>query len=136
MQHTVPNHWMDKLIISLLRTARACVRRVVQMCLPMMFLVSSIFNDTRVRPCHTRVQVRLLRPDVEPTAQTAAAAALSLLASRDMVIQDSVRYLGGIELLVDLLASPDAYLSEVARCGRVCMCAHDGCVDLLAVICV
>uniref|UniRef100_A0A7S3RAC6 SAM domain-containing protein n=1 Tax=Dunaliella tertiolecta TaxID=3047 RepID=A0A7S3RAC6_DUNTE len=59
--------------------------------------------------------VRLLRPDVEPTAQTAAAAALSLLASRDMVIQDSVRYLGGIEFLVDLLASPDAYLSEVAK---------------------
>lgn len=60
-------------------------------------------------------QVRLLRPDVEPTAQTAAAAALSLLAARDMVIQDSVRYLGGIEFLVDLLASPDSYLSEVAK---------------------
>ena len=63
--------------------------------------------------------MRLLRPDVEPTAQTAAAAALSLLAARDIVIQDSVRYLGGIEFLVDLMASPDSYLSEVARCGGV-----------------
>lgn len=31
--------------------------------------------------------VRLLRPDVDPTAQTASAAALSLLAARDAVIQ-------------------------------------------------
>ncbi|KAJ9513643.1 hypothetical protein QJQ45_006201 [Haematococcus lacustris] len=59
--------------------------------------------------------VRLLRSDVDTTAQTAAAAALSLLAARDVVIQDSVRYLGGIELLVELLASPDTYLAEVAR---------------------
>mmetsp|Transcript_27752 Transcript_27752/g.70743 ORF Transcript_27752/g.70743 Transcript_27752/m.70743 type:complete len:579 (-) Transcript_27752:845-2581(-) len=59
--------------------------------------------------------VRLLRPDVDATAQTASAAALSLLAARDMVIQDSVRYLGGIDHLVDLLASRDAYLAEVAR---------------------
>ncbi|KAL6749228.1 armadillo-type protein [Haematococcus lacustris] len=61
------------------------------------------------------VLVRLLRSDVDTTAQTAAAAALSLLAARDVVIQDSVRYLGGIELLVELLASPDTYLAEVAR---------------------
>mmetsp|Transcript_25551 Transcript_25551/g.55657 ORF Transcript_25551/g.55657 Transcript_25551/m.55657 type:complete len:586 (-) Transcript_25551:158-1915(-) len=59
--------------------------------------------------------VRLLRSDVESSAQTAAAAALSLLAARDVVIQDSVRYLGGIDLLVGLLASEDSYLSEVAR---------------------
>ncbi len=59
--------------------------------------------------------VRLLRPDVDASAQTAAAAALSLLGARDAVVQDSVRYLGGLAHLVDLLASHDAYLSETAR---------------------
>jgi hypothetical protein len=60
-------------------------------------------NSPGPLPCHAGgigALVRLLRPDVEPTAQTAAAAALSLLAARDIVIQDSVRYLGGIDHLV------------------------------------
>ncbi len=59
--------------------------------------------------CHTD------RSDVEPSAQTAAAAALSLLAARDLVVQDSVRYLGGLTHLIDLLASTDAFVSETAR---------------------
>lgn len=37
--------------------------------------------------------VRLLRPDCEASVQAAAAGALSLLAARDIVVQDSVRYL-------------------------------------------
>ncbi len=57
--------------------------------------------------------VRLLRADVETAVQTAAAASLSLLAAQDIVIQDSVRYLGGLDLLVGLLASHDSYLAEV-----------------------
>lgn len=59
--------------------------------------------------------VRLLRGDCEASVQAAAAGALSLLAARDIVIQDSVRYLGGIDLLVELLVSGDAYTSEAAR---------------------
>lgn len=59
--------------------------------------------------------VRLLRSDVEPAVQSATAAALSLLSARDTVIQDSVRYLGGIDNLVALLGSNDSYLAEVAR---------------------
>lgn len=38
--------------------------------------------------------VRLLRPDVDSAVQASAASALALLASRDLVVQDSVRYLG------------------------------------------
>lgn len=37
--------------------------------------------------------VRLLRPDCEAAVQAGAAGALSLLAARDVVVQDSVRYL-------------------------------------------
>ncbi|KAG2434292.1 hypothetical protein HXX76_008016 [Chlamydomonas incerta] len=59
--------------------------------------------------------VRLLRPDCEAAVQAAAAGALSLLAARDIVVQDSVRYLGGIDLLVDLLVTADAYTAEAAR---------------------
>ncbi|EFJ40754.1 hypothetical protein VOLCADRAFT_108020 [Volvox carteri f. nagariensis] len=59
--------------------------------------------------------VRLLRPDCESSVQAAAAGALSLLSARDIVVQDSVRYLGGIDLLVDLLVSADAYTAEAAR---------------------
>ncbi|GLC34368.1 hypothetical protein PLESTB_000736600 [Pleodorina starrii] len=59
--------------------------------------------------------VRLLRPDCESSVQAASAGALSLLAARDIVVQDSVRYLGGIDLLVDLLVSGDAYTAEAAR---------------------
>jgi len=59
--------------------------------------------------------VRLLRPDAPSSMQAAAAAALCLLAARDAVVQDSVRYLGGIDLLVDLLASPRSSVAEVAR---------------------
>ncbi|GFR52021.1 hypothetical protein Agub_g14445 [Astrephomene gubernaculifera] len=59
--------------------------------------------------------VRLLRPDCEASVQAAAAGALSLLAARDIVVQDSVRYLGGIDLLVDLMVTADAYTAEAAR---------------------
>ncbi|PNH01380.1 hypothetical protein TSOC_012741, partial [Tetrabaena socialis] len=59
--------------------------------------------------------VRLLRPDCEASVQAAAAGALSLLAARDVVVQDSVRYLGGVDLLVDLLVLGDAYTAEAAR---------------------
>ncbi|PNW72513.1 hypothetical protein CHLRE_16g687182v5 [Chlamydomonas reinhardtii] len=59
--------------------------------------------------------VRLLRPDCEASVQAAAAGALSLLAARDIVVQDSVRYLGGVDLLVDLLVTADAYTAEAAR---------------------
>ncbi|KAG2447415.1 hypothetical protein HYH02_007742 [Chlamydomonas schloesseri] len=59
--------------------------------------------------------VRLLRPDCEASVQAAAAGALSLLAARDIVVQDSVRYLGGIDLVVDLLVTADAYTAEAAR---------------------
>ncbi|MEW5300802.1 MAG: hypothetical protein WDW36_003707 [Sanguina aurantia] len=59
--------------------------------------------------------VRLLRPDVEASAQTAGAAALSLLAAQDIVVQDSARYLGAIDSLVTMLASGDSYAVEVAR---------------------
>ncbi|KAG1677479.1 hypothetical protein FOA52_001935 [Chlamydomonas sp. UWO 241] len=59
--------------------------------------------------------VRLLRPDVEAAVQAAAGSALSLLSARDAVIQDTVRHLGGIDCLVDLLATGDAYVSEVSR---------------------
>ncbi|GAX79983.1 hypothetical protein CEUSTIGMA_g7422.t1 [Chlamydomonas eustigma] len=63
--------------------------------------------------------VRLLRDDVEVSVQTSAAAALTQVSSLDVVVQDSVRYLGGIDLLVNLLASEDAYLAEVTR-----LCLH------------
>uniref|UniRef100_A0A7S0UYY4 SAM domain-containing protein n=1 Tax=Polytomella parva TaxID=51329 RepID=A0A7S0UYY4_9CHLO len=59
--------------------------------------------------------VRLLRPDCESAVQAAAASGLSLLSSRDLVVQDSVRYLGGLDLLVDLLVTGDAYTAETAR---------------------
>ncbi len=59
--------------------------------------------------------VQLLRPDAGGARQAAAAGALCLLAARDAVVQDSVRYLGGVDLLVDLLASERASLAEVAR---------------------
>lgn len=47
--------------------------------------------------------------------QAAGAAALSLLAARDMVIQDSCRYLGAIDHLVEMMASGDTYTAETAR---------------------
>ncbi len=66
-------------------------------------------RDSHNNPNNTEVN----RPSHFVALQTAAAAALSLVAGRDMVVQDSVRYLGGIDLLVDLLASDDVYLAEV-----------------------
>ncbi len=48
--------------------------------------------------------------------QRAAASALALLAAHDPVIQDSVRYLGGIDLLVALLAHGRSSVADVARC--------------------
>jgi hypothetical protein len=59
--------------------------------------------------------VRLLRPDAPGTMQAAAAGALCLLAAKDPVVQDSVRYLGGIELLVDMLAAPKTCVAKTAR---------------------
>ncbi|GAX82754.1 hypothetical protein CEUSTIGMA_g10180.t1 [Chlamydomonas eustigma] len=59
--------------------------------------------------------VRLLRNDVDSSVKIAAAASLSQYASLDGVVQDSVRYIGGIDLLVALLASQDANLAKVAR---------------------
>ena len=47
--------------------------------------------------------------------QAAAAASLSLMAARDPVVQDSVRYLGGLDLLVALLVAPSARVAEAAR---------------------
>ncbi|KAI8471008.1 MAG: hypothetical protein J3K34DRAFT_520909 [Monoraphidium minutum] len=58
---------------------------------------------------------RLLRPDAPSALQAAAASALCLLAARDPVVQDSVRYLGGVDHLVGLLASPKDAVAEVAR---------------------
>lgn len=59
--------------------------------------------------------VRLLRGDCETAVQAASAGALSLLSARDIVIQDSVRYLGGIDLLVDMMVTGDTYTAETAR---------------------
>jgi hypothetical protein len=59
--------------------------------------------------------VALLQPGGAPLLQAAAAGALCLVAAHDAVIQDSVRYLGGIDALVELLASDRPALSEVAR---------------------
>jgi hypothetical protein len=58
---------------------------------------------------------RLLKRDCAPSMQAAAAAALSLLAGRDAVVSDTLRYLGVLPLLVDLLNSPHASVTEAAR---------------------
>jgi hypothetical protein len=47
--------------------------------------------------------------------QASAAASLALLAARDSVVQDSLRYLGGIPLLVNLLTSTQPHVAEAAR---------------------
>lgn len=47
--------------------------------------------------------------------QASAAASLALLAARDGVVQDSLRYLGGIPLLVHLLTSTQPHVAEAAR---------------------
>ncbi|GBF91744.1 hypothetical protein Rsub_04048 [Raphidocelis subcapitata] len=57
---------------------------------------------------------RLLRPDAAAPVQAAAAGALAALAAADPIVQDSVRYLGGIESLVEIVASPDDAASEAA----------------------
>jgi hypothetical protein len=59
---------------------------------------------------------RLLRDDCAATMQAASAAALSLLAARDPVVSDTLRYLGALPLLVDLLNSPHLNTTEAARC--------------------
>lgn len=64
--------------------------------------------------------VRLLKDDCPDTMQASAAASLALLAARDGVVQDSLRYLGGIPLLVHLLTSTQPLVAEAARC---CLCA-------------
>lgn len=48
--------------------------------------------------------------------QASAAASLALLSARDGVVQDSLRYLGGIPLLVGLLTSTQPNVAEAARC--------------------
>lgn len=58
---------------------------------------------------------RLLRDDCAATMQAASAAALSLLAARDPVVSDTLRYLGALPLLVDLLNSPHLNTTEAAR---------------------
>jgi hypothetical protein len=60
--------------------------------------------------------------------QAAAAAALALLAARDSVIQDSLRFLGGIELLVGLLAAPSARVADAAKCALYGL-RHDNVVN-------
>jgi len=47
--------------------------------------------------------------------QASSAAALSLLAARDPVVSDTLRYLGALPLLVDLLNSPHLTVTEGAR---------------------
>lgn len=47
--------------------------------------------------------------------QAASAAALSLLAARDPVVSDTLRYLGALPLLVELLNSPHLNVTEAAR---------------------
>lgn len=47
--------------------------------------------------------------------QAASAAALSLLAARDPVVSDTLRYLGALPLLVELLNSPHLTVTEAAR---------------------
>jgi hypothetical protein len=59
--------------------------------------------------------VRLLKADAPGAMQAAAAGALCLLGARDPIVSESVRYLGGIDLLVELLAAPKASLAQVAR---------------------
>jgi hypothetical protein len=48
--------------------------------------------------------------------QASSAAALSLLAARDPVVSDTLRYLGALPLLVDLLNSSHLTVTEAARC--------------------
>jgi hypothetical protein len=50
-----------------------------------------------------------------PALQAASAAALSLLAARDPVVSDTLRYLGALPLLVELLNSPNLTVTEAAR---------------------
>jgi len=86
---------------------------------------SALGNLAADAPCRRAVRsqggvgalVRLLRADAPSAMQAAAASAVCLLAARDPIIQDSVRYLGGIELLVDLLVAPRASVAKVARCA-------------------
>lgn len=62
--------------------------------------------------------VRLLKPDCSSRMQSSACAALSLLAARDAVVQDSCRYLGAVDLLVELVATARPAVAEVARCDQ------------------
>eukprot|EP00775_Hariotina_reticulata_P009012 gene9012-9185_t len=64
--------------------------------------------------------VRMLKSDCPGVMQASAAASLALLSARDSVVQDSLRYLGGIQLLVDMLNSTQHNVTEAARC---CLCA-------------
>lgn len=47
--------------------------------------------------------------------QASSAAALSLLAVRDAVVSDTLRYLGALPLLVELLNSSHLTVTEAAR---------------------
>lgn len=59
-------------------------------------------------------------PFVADTATVVAAAgALGLLASRDPVVKDTIRFLGGIEVLVELMAPPNTF--TVAEAARSCL---------------
>lgn len=59
--------------------------------------------------------------------QASAAASLALLAARDGVVQDSVRYLGGIPMLVQLLNSTHPNVAEAARYDGI-LCMSDRCM--------
>jgi hypothetical protein len=56
--------------------------------------------------------------------QAASAAALSLLAARDPVVSDTLRYLGALPLLVELLNSPHLNVAEAARYAGTAWRAH------------
>lgn len=63
--------------------------------------------------------VRLLRGDCEASVQAAAAGALSLLAARDIVIQDSVRYLVGAGAVTRATGAAGGGIKGVSGMGRV-----------------
>lgn len=66
--------------------------------------------------------VRLLKSDLLTNVRVAAASALALLVPRDEVIQESVRFLGGIDDLVDMLNGHESHVADVASvCLQVSM---------------
>lgn len=58
---------------------------------------------------------RMLRGDCPGVMQAAAAASLALLCARDGIVQDSLRYLGALPLLVAMLNSHELNVAEAGR---------------------